>query len=94
MAVDNVGMHGLQKFGDSGSNGFRDVRGADFVSNQRTLAKPIPIARNAKRRSPKNTTRKTFFLSCLEAEIYEVLKFLAFAILDPSFSVHFVIYWR
>ena len=34
------------KFGDSSSNGFRDIRGADFASNERT-AKPIPIARNA-----------------------------------------------
>ena len=46
MAVDNVGMDVPIKFGDSSSNGFRgfrDIRRADFVSNERTLAKPIPI---------------------------------------------------
>ena len=39
------------KFGDSSSNDFRDIRGAGFVSNERTnertLAKSMPIARNA-----------------------------------------------
>ena len=37
------------KFGDSRSNDFRDIRGADFVAkNERTNIKwPIPIARNA-----------------------------------------------
>ena len=49
MAVDNLGMDDPMKFGDSRSNGFRDIRGADFVPNERTLAKPIHIARNAKR---------------------------------------------
>ena len=44
MAVDNVGMNVLIKIGDSRSNGFRDIRGADFGSNERTLAKPIQIA--------------------------------------------------
>ena len=41
------------KFGDSrsNSNGFLDIRGADFVSNERTLEKPIPIARSAKRKA-------------------------------------------
>ena len=47
MAVDNGGMGVSIKFGDSGSSSFRDIRGADFVSNERTLAKNIPIARNA-----------------------------------------------
>ena len=47
MAVDDVGMDVTIKFGDSSSNGFRDIQGANFVSNERTLAKPIPIARNA-----------------------------------------------
>ena len=47
MAVDNVGMDVPIKFGDSSSNGFRDIRGADFVSNERTLVKPIQIVRNA-----------------------------------------------
>ena len=34
--VDNVGLDVPIKFGDSKSNGFRDIRGADFVSNERT----------------------------------------------------------
>ena len=46
MAVDNVGMYVHVEFGDSRSNGFRDIRGAHFVSdertNQRTLAKAYP----------------------------------------------------
>ena len=42
------------KFSDSRSNGFRDIRGAGFVSNERTLAKPI--ARNAYGVWPKNYT--------------------------------------
>ena len=49
MAVDNVSMNVPIKIADSRSNGFRDIRGLDFVSNERTLAKPIPIVRNAKR---------------------------------------------
>ena len=36
MAVDNVGMDVPVKFGDSRSNGFRDIQGADFVLNERT----------------------------------------------------------
>ena len=36
------------KFGDSRSNGFQDIRGADFVSNERTNEHDeAPIARNA-----------------------------------------------
>ena len=34
MAVDNVGIDVRIKFGDSRLNGFRDNRGADFVSNE------------------------------------------------------------
>ena len=34
LAVDNVGVHVPIKFGDSRSTGFRDIRGADFVSNE------------------------------------------------------------
>ena len=30
VAVDYVGMDGSVKFGDSRSNGFRDIRGGDF----------------------------------------------------------------
>ena len=47
IAVDNVGVDVTIKFADSSSNGFRAIRGADFVSNERTWAKPVPIARNA-----------------------------------------------
>ena len=36
VAVENVGMDVLVKFGDSRSNGFRAIRRADFVSNERT----------------------------------------------------------
>ena len=36
MAVDNVGMDVPIKLGDSRSNGFRDIRGSDFVWNERT----------------------------------------------------------
>ena len=43
MAVDNVGMDVPIKFDDSRSNGFRDIRGADFVSNERTnIGKAYP----------------------------------------------------
>ena len=35
MAVDNVGWDVPVNFGDSRSNGFRDIREADFVSNER-----------------------------------------------------------
>ena len=35
-AADNVGMAVCVKFGDSRSDNFRDIRGADFVSNERT----------------------------------------------------------
>ena len=35
MVVDNVGMDVPIKFGDCRSNGFRDIRGAHFVSNGR-----------------------------------------------------------
>ena len=46
MDVDNVSIDALIKCGDSRSNGFRDTRGADCVSNERTLA-------------PKNSTIKS-----------------------------------
>ena len=36
VAVENVGMDVPIKFGDSRSNGFRNIQGADFVSNERT----------------------------------------------------------
>ena len=37
LAVDNVGMDVCLKFGDSRSNGFRDIGRADFVSNERMI---------------------------------------------------------
>ena len=36
VAADKVGMDIPVKFGDSKSNGSRDIRGADFESNERT----------------------------------------------------------
>ena len=35
-AVENVGVDVSVKFGDSASNRFRDIRGADFVAYERT----------------------------------------------------------
>ena len=44
------------KFGDSRSNGFRDIRLADFVSNERrNIMKAVPIERDAF--SPKKINR-------------------------------------
>ena len=54
MAVDNVGMDVPIKFGDSRSKGFRDIRGAHFVLDERMnehWPKPIPISQRV---SPKN----------------------------------------
>ena len=34
VAVYNVGVDACVKLGDSRSNGFRDIRGADFTSNE------------------------------------------------------------
>ena len=62
--VDNVSVNVLLKFGDSSSNGFRDSRGADFVSHERTLAKPIPIVRNAKALRLKTQSINQFFIRC------------------------------
>ena len=56
MAVDNVSVDAPIKFIISRSNGFGDIRRAEFVSNERTLGKPIPIMRNANGVSPKNRT--------------------------------------
>ena len=36
MAIDNVGVDVPVIFGDSRSNGFRDIRGAPFLSDERT----------------------------------------------------------
>ena len=51
MAAYHVGVDVLVKFGDSRSNGFRDIRGAVFALNERTNEHDdayIPIARNLK----------------------------------------------
>ena len=42
VAVDNVGMDVRVKLGDSRRNGFREIRGADFVSNERTCLDFLP----------------------------------------------------
>ena len=42
IAEENVILDVSVKFGDFRSNGFRDIRGADFVSNERTLAQAYP----------------------------------------------------
>ena len=48
VTVDNVGLDDRVQFGDSRSNIFRYIRGADFGSNERTnRTKPSPTARDA-----------------------------------------------
>ena len=42
LAVDNVGMGDPVQYCDSRSNGFRDFRGADVVSNERTNERTYP----------------------------------------------------
>ena len=43
VAVNYVRMDVQVKFGDSRSNGFRHIRGVDFMLNERrTMMKPIP----------------------------------------------------
>ena len=48
-AVDNVSVDVSIKFCDSRPNGFRDIRGADFVSNKRTNEHKIAYSNSAKR---------------------------------------------
>ena len=43
VAVDSVGMDVYIKYGDSRSSGFRDIRGADFVSNEQDEAHPNSV---------------------------------------------------
>ena len=43
VAVHNVCMDVLVKFDDSRSNGFRDIQGTDFMSNERTGPSTISI---------------------------------------------------
>ena len=57
VAVDNVGVDVHIKFGDSRSNRFRDVRGADFVTNERNLGYPNSAKRLIKTRRRPNITR-------------------------------------
>ena len=40
MAVDNVSLDVRVKIGDFWSNGFRDFRGADYMSNEQYQAPP------------------------------------------------------
>ena len=56
VGVDNIGTDVRMKFGDSRSNGFRDIRGANFVSNERTNERKLAYPNCAKRYgvSPKN----------------------------------------
>ena len=55
-ATDYVGMDVHVKFGDSRSSGFRNIRRADFVSNERTnMKKHIPIAKCLIGVSPNNS---------------------------------------
>ena len=53
IAVHNVGMVVHIKFGDSRSNGFHDIRGAPFVSDERT---------NIGEACPNSAKRKAFLL--------------------------------
>ena len=51
-AVDNVGMDVCVQFGYSRSNSFRDIRGAHFVSNERTTEQNEAHSNSAKRGPP------------------------------------------
>ena len=51
MAIENVGVEVPVKFGVSRSNGFRDIRGGNFVSNERTNEHKMANHNSA---SPKN----------------------------------------
>ena len=60
MAVENVGIDVAIKCGDSRSNGFRDIRGADFVSNERTnIAEAYLNSTKCLWRFPLKKTRET-----------------------------------
>ena len=58
VAEDNVSMDVRVKFGAYRSNGLRDIRGADFVSNERTN-ESYPTS--AKRLTPKIVARANLF---------------------------------
>ena len=49
MTIGNVVVNVGVKFGDSRSNGFRDIRGTDFVSNERANEHGETHANSAKR---------------------------------------------
>ena len=71
VAVDNVDTDVPKTFGDSRSNGLRDIRGADLVSNERGNIGEVPIARHAKRFAlksngdPTQTTLVIYAIGCL-----------------------------
>ena len=66
VAVDSAGVDIRIKFGDSRSNRFRDIRGADFVSNERKLAYPNSAKRNCV--SPKNVHVRPYTYSYVRLE--------------------------
>ena len=45
VAVENVGVDICVKLGDSRSNGFQNIRGADFVSNEQDETYPKSVKR-------------------------------------------------
>ena len=79
LAVDNVGMGVPIKFGDSWSNGFRDIWRAHFV--ERTNRNwPIPIARNATAfclKTVENTASDGFVWNFLRTIQARIMKFYA-----------------
>ena len=61
VAVDNVGMDVTIKFGDSRINGFRNIRGADCMSNERTnIAEAYSCSAKRDLVSPKNQDRNQY----------------------------------
>ena len=66
--VDNVGVDVHIKFGDPRSNRFQDIRGANFVTyertNERTNERKLAYSNRAKRNrvSPKNADSKEHIL--------------------------------
>ena len=66
------------KVGDSTSNGFREIRDADFVSNERTLAQVYPNSakRKAFRLIKTKTTAPTFDLLCIHYGLLVLVLYL------------------
>ena len=77
----------LQKFGEPRSNGFRDIRGADFVSNERTLPKPIPIARNATALGLKN---HSCIQKCIVDQLFKIYFIFHTVSLYLTFGLYFM----